>query len=226
MNNRLFLQNIQHNQNLAISFYLRNLSKLSDDAYINQSTTFLLIGHVQPEASTAPMGGSFYSQIEVAKYLRSKCRNCRILYKEHPGSLYTIIPGGAESLVGVSRSVAYYKNLLSLGVEFLSPEGNVISILKEHPRVIPVTITGSVAIEAPISIASPCIYFGEPYWSGYPGSIHYQRVDWSNIDNQFCAIRSKPDSLQQESIKWLTERASNCLPNIAGYNFISSDTFF
>ncbi|MDB4638767.1 hypothetical protein OAE87_01455 [bacterium] len=223
----LALHKIQVTQDNAIRFYLRNISPALDFSHHDNSPTFLLIGHVQPEASTSPMGGSFYSQIKVAQYLRSKCKQCRILFKEHPGSFYSILPGGNETLVGVSRSIFYYKELLSLGVEFIPVEGNVISILKEFPDLIPVTITGSVALEAPISIGSPCIYFGEPYWHGYPGSLYYKDVDWQNINDQFKAIRSNPKFLSTNSIQWLSTRASlNCLPNIMGYGISSQEIPF
>lgn len=223
----LALHQIQDDQDRAISFYLRNVAFSLNLTQQTESATFLLIGHVQPEASTAPMGGIYYSQIKVAQYLRSKCSNCRILYREHPGSFYSILPGGHETLVGVSRSVFYYKELLSLGIEFMPVGGNVISLLKEHPHLIPVTITGSVAIEAPVSIASPCIYFGEPYWHGFPGSLYYKNVDWLNINDQFKAFRSNPDLMTQNSIQWLSDRASlNCLPNIMGYGISSKEILF
>ena len=179
------LSHIQENQNSAIAFYLKNISSSTSLYQRRQSPTFILIGHLQPEATTAPLGGDFYSQIKVVEYLRSRCKDCRILYKEHPGSFYSLLPGCVETLVGVSRSVFYYKELLSLGVELISATGNVISLLKEYPHLIPVTITGSVAIEAPISVGSPCIYFGKYYWFGYPGSLYYKNVDWSNIQDQF-----------------------------------------
>lgn len=221
------LHRIHAIQRQAIRFYQNNIPPVLNFSKQGESPTFLLIGHVQPEASTAPMGGKFYSQIKVVQYLRSKSKNCKILYKEHPGSFYTLLPGGNETLVGVARSVDYYKELLSLGVEFLPVEGNVISLLREQKHLIPVTITGSVAIEAPVSISSPCIYFGEPYWHGYPGSIYYKDVDWSNIDEQFVSIRAKPSDLTQNSIDWLMNRASlSCLPNIMGYGISSNEICF
>ena len=223
----LALHHIQDTQDRAISFYLRNVDTFLNLTPQTDSVTFLLIGHVQPEASTSPMGVVFYSQIKVAQYIRSKCANCRIFYREHPGSFYSILPGGHETLVGISRSIFYYKELLSLGVQFMPVGGNVISLLKRYPHLIPVTITGSVALEAPVSVASPCIYFGEPYWQGFPGSIHYKNVNWLNIAEQFKAIRSSPDILTHASIQWLEERASlNCVPNTMGYGISSKEILF
>ena len=221
------LRYIQDTQDKAVEFYLNNITPSSSLANQSKAPIFILIGHVQPEASTSPMGGGFYCQLRVAEYLRSKYPQSRIYYKEHPGSFYTITPGGSESLVGISRNVTYYKRLLSLGVNFLPVEGNVISLLKQCPHLIPVTITGSVAVEAPISIAAPCIYFGEPYWLGYPGSFYHKDVDWPNITEQFNHTRSNSESLLQNSTKWLSNRASfSCLPNIMGYGISSKEIAF
>ncbi|MGO7134360.1 hypothetical protein [Rhizobium leguminosarum] len=148
----------------------------------------LLYAHYQPEASTFPEGGSFSDHLDVVLAIRRAGYSGKILYKEHPGSwiYYSKITG--FSLVGIARSVEYYHQLEALGCVFLQPRfrpGNAMM-----RQVLPVTITGSIAVERSLTGWRTCCA-GVPWFKHAPGV--------TGIDDCFG-----PDGIFYDPEKWRT----------------------
>jgi len=75
--------------------------------------------------------------------------------------------------------IKYYKNILSLNSIFL-PENFNIFHTSSLENILPITISGSIAIERSIA-GYKTIYFGYPWWAGLPGTIHINEI--KNLSN-------------------------------------------
>ena len=148
----------------------------------------LLYAHYQPEASTFPEGGSFSDHLDVVLAIRKAGYSGKILYKEHPGSwiYYSKITG--FSLVGIARSVEYYHQLEALGCVFLQPRFRPGDAMMR--QVLPVTITGSIAVERSLTGWRTCCA-GVPWFKHAPGV--------TGIDDCFG-----PDGIFYDPEKWRT----------------------
>ena len=148
----------------------------------------LIAAHYQPEASSFPEGNNYNSHIDIILALRKKKYTSKILYKEHFGSfLYTDSIVGLTK-VGISRSESYINILKNLGCVFL-PVNFILSVNNNSNWYLPITITGTIAIERALA-GLHTIYSGEPWYKGMPGTIHLDDIksleqiplNWINYD--------------------------------------------
>lgn len=137
--------------------------------------TLLLAAHYQPEASSYPEGGDFHNHIDLVIRLRSLGYQGPILYKEHPGSMHYAYPIIHQTRVGMARSVAYYQRLEELGCVFVDPEAPVPIDSEFNRHCVPVTISGSIALERAL-LGMKTIVSGHPWYKGLPGTIHIDTV--------------------------------------------------
>ncbi len=131
---------------------------------------FLIMAHLQPEATSFPEGGDWHNFIDITVELRKKFPEFPILYKEHPASFYFSFLS-RNSNVGIMRSPAYYNQLRQLGCVFVDEA----QYNMQDPLVIPVTISGSVTLERSLK-GLPTIVMGEPWYKGIPGMLRLEDV--------------------------------------------------
>lgn len=217
------LLEVINQQKLAIDYYNCHIADLSNVCLETKSPNFLICAHFQPEASTAPLGGEYFNHLNIVEDLRIQYPDCLILYKEHPGSFYYNLPGGEMTMVGIARSIHYYKFLKELGVIFVNPHVNALRLLSVYKQLIPVSITGSICLEAALFVSSPGLYYGEPYWKGYPGAVSCKTHNISEAVDQRQFLMSEPSNLFHICKTWLLNTAiTSGLPNVPGFGISSS----
>ena len=225
ISNHIFNLNYFRDYNLFERFYLLWTQKNYLDLYkknvqknlkiINSiDNPFLVIyAHHQPEASTAPEGGDFTSHIDLIIELRVKGYVNKIFYKEHPiESCYLSVDGSGKifdiTKAGLHKSPQYFKNLKFLNCELLPPNFRIDYNKKTLKSFVPVTITGSIALERSL-LGLKTIVFGNPWYKNAPGIIHIDNIDSLSKINKNWAIPDK--AIEVETIKWLKEIMNNKL---------------
>ena len=115
--------------------------------------------HMQPEATTSPMGGIFVDQYyAILMIARSMPENVKVLIKEHP----------AQQLW--RRSANFYRILdAEPNVEFVDLKENSFQLIEKSLAV--ATITGTVGWEA-LFLKKPVILFGNIFYKHLPGVIN------------------------------------------------------
>jgi hypothetical protein len=204
-------------QKKAIFYYLSKV--VNDPSLLNcwsgeAKPIPLIAAHFQPEATSFPEGGEFSNHIDIVVKLRQHGYQGMILYKEHPGSFMYHSRVVGATRVGMSRSVNYYKKLLALGCVFLSPDFNLSVIPQDSFWFVPVTITGSVAIERSLFGLST-IVAGHPWYSGLPGVVDFSNTD--DLENVLNVTRTKSLEIEEASFAYLdTILSYKTIVNIAG----------
>lgn len=161
---------------------------------------FAIAAHFQPEVSTFPEGGEYYNFVDVVLKIRSIGIETPIIYKEHPAMFY--LGAKYENKLfqsfrgGCARSIDYYRQLQSLGVIFVDKNFNLIN----NECILPVTITGSIAIERSL-IGLKTVAMGYPYFMGLPGLISLE--DAAELLKSDVSI-NYDESISIESKRFLT----------------------
>ena len=135
----------------------------------------LIAAHQQPEATSFPEGNEYYNYISIVMALRGKKYESQILYKEHPANYNYICKIVGLTKVGTCRSVDYLKILQDLDCVFLPGSFN-LSIDNDNHWYVPVTITGTIAIERSLA-GLHTIYTGNPWYKGLPGTVYIGDLD-------------------------------------------------
>lgn len=160
---------------------------------LKKNAPYLLIAaHHQPEATSFPEGNNYNSHIDIVLALKKKKYKSKILYKEHFGSFHYVNRIVGLTKIGISRSENYINILKSLGCFFLPVSFN-LSADERSNWYLPVTITGTIAVERALA-GLHTIYSGEPWYKGMPGTINLKNIK----------------SLEQIPLDWV-----NCNPEIA-----------
>lgn len=152
---------------------------------------FLIMAHLQPEATSFPEGGEWHNFIDIVVELKKKFPEMAILYKEHPASFYFSLLS-RNSNVGIMRSPSYYGLLRQLGCIFVDENYHDLhGSLAVH-----VTISGSVTLERSLQ-GLPTVVMGEPWYKGVPGMLRLENVTNLNFPLTFS------NSIQSEAISFL-----------------------
>ena len=184
----------------AISYY-RNLQKAHSSSINNilESNSRgklipLIVAHFQPESTTFPEGGRLHNHLDIVVELRAKGVIGPIFYKEHP-IIFASILGDQLSKSGVSRSKQYYDSLIALGCFFVSDDYNLLNF----DTALPITITGSIAIERGVR-GLPTVVVGPAWYRGLPGTLTLdQFIDKILTGGNLCSHD------QEDSIKFLQQ---------------------
>lgn len=153
---------------LKSSISLNELRKIKNYIYVPL--------HYQPEATTAPLGGFFSDQIYMLEKLRSTLpSNIALVVKEH----YSQFSGALDGYRG--RYLEYWDKINELENTHVvplecDPKGLIVDSLGVA------TVTGTSGWEA-IQYGKKCIVFGEPWYSSYPGVVHYDEDFERNLLN-------------------------------------------
>lgn len=174
--------------------YLKKLSKIiiSDKDIqvlkLNKKPKLLIAAHMQPEATSFPEGNKYSNHIDIVMVIRNKKYKSEIVYKEHFSTYDYLCNILGLTKVGISRSTTYLELLKKYGCIFLPSTYN-LSISRDYNWYVPVTITGTIALERAL-VGLTTIYTGVPWYKGMPGTIYIDDIDsleeipleWTNPD--------------------------------------------
>lgn len=178
--NDYYLRNIKQiiQQRSALIFMKRNIA---DQATISRVLTkntpkLLIAAHFQPEATSFPEGWEFANHIDLVLKLRSLGNKEIILYKEHYASeLYSDLITNQLTRVGMSRSENYFKQLQKMDCIFIAKNFNLATTNPFFETFLPVTITGSIAIERSLQ-GLHTIVAGYPWFKNLPGVLPLSEI--------------------------------------------------
>lgn len=166
-----------NNQKKALDFYLDNIDNNAESNILAQNTISLLIAaHYQPEATTFPEGGWLNNYIDQIIRIRLLGYKDIIYFKEHPGSFLYSDKIVGLTRVGVFRSVDFYKSLLAMGCVFLHPNISIGSLSKISDKILPITMTGTIALERSL-LGKKTIITGYPWYKGLPGTYELKHLN-------------------------------------------------
>lgn len=175
----------------ALDFMKRNLleERSLDSLSFKKISKLLIAAHYQPEATSFPEGGEFGNHIDIVLQLRALgCRDT-IFYKEHKSSLL-FVQDGQPTGVGMYRSREYFQQLLQLDCTFIPVDFNLSVSNPLADTFLPVTITGSIAIERSLA-GLHTIVAGYPWFKDMPGVLKLSEIESLAI--------LKPEWLKQDA---------------------------
>lgn len=199
--------------------FIKNLSKeiiskkQIDNFRLRKKPLLLIAAHQQPEATSFPEGDKYYNYIHIIMALRSKNYEDEILYKEHMANYNYLCKIVGLTKVGTCRSIDYLKILKNLGCLFL-PTGFNLSIINDNEWYVPVTITGTIAIERSL-VGLHTIYTGNPWYKGLPGTIHIDEIE--SLDSIPINWAKPNEIVAKEAMYFLNNILNNkTLANLSG----------
>lgn len=130
----------------------------------------LIAAHYQPEATSFPEGGQMHNHYDIMVKLRSIGYQAPVVYKEHIGSYLYYSRLIHQTRVGMNRSESYYRRLEELGCLFMDPRKTFRLDDEANQWVIPLTITGTMAIERSLA-GLKTLVSGKPWYRRMPGTI-------------------------------------------------------
>ena len=170
--------NVLKNQKDFLAYYNKVKYSISDSInFINNNVNKIVIAaHYQPEATTFPEGNQYSNHIEIILTLRKIGFSGIISYKEHPASWMYYDDFIGLTRVGIYRSKRYIEILEELNIKILHEKTDLKLSNKFKYNYIPVTITGTIAIERSLA-GLHTIVAGEPWYKGMPGVINLKTID-------------------------------------------------
>lgn len=171
------------NASRALRFYEKNAS---DDLPDNNSLVLFL--HLQPEASTMPMGGVFADQLLVLDLILAALpEGMNVYVKEHPFMFEALAQDRHE------RSVAFYAHMLKdPRVRFVKRSVNSKILIKNAKFV--ASIVGSISWEA-MRAGKPCITFGWAWFSSCESCFTVDSVESLKNAFEVASIKSRDNVL-------------------------------
>lgn len=162
---------------------LKRFSKFEVDPVLSKRYLFFAL-HLQPEATTLPLGGDYANQLLAISLISSCLPDDVLLYvKEHPA--YWSNKNRIES-ISESRSKSFYESIVSLPNVRLVNHGVSSSVLLKDCLGV-VTVTGTVGFES-IFQGKPVMIFGSTYYENYPGVYRIKtREECLEALNKICS---------------------------------------
>lgn len=160
---------------------LRFLEQNASDELPDRNSLILFL-HLQPEASTMPMGGVFADQLLVLDLILAALpKGMNVYIKEHPFMFETL---GQERH---ERSVEFYAHMLKDSrVRFVKRSVSSAVLIKQAGFV--ASIAGSISWEA-MRAGKPCIIFGWAWFAECQSCFTVDSVD--SLKEAFLAASSK-----------------------------------
>jgi hypothetical protein len=137
--------------------------------------------HLQPELTTAALGGVFNDQLDALERLANIIPENWLIYaKENPKQ-------GCEQ-----RGPEFFHRIKAMAkVRYLAKETNTVSLLK-HCRFV-ATVTGTAGWEAILG-GKPCLVFGLAWYASMPGVIRYSAT--TSIDEILSHQPTRADKIK------------------------------
>ena len=165
----------------------------------------LLAAHYQPEATSFPEGGHLHNHFDILVRLRALGYEGPVIYKEHIASYLYYSPFIHQTRVGINRSETYYRRLEDLGCVFADPAEVVDLGVETNHRIIPITITGTMAIERSLAGLTTLVA-GHPWYAGMPGTISLDTM--TSIDGAIIEP-SRWTGVAEQASRFLSETLSH-----------------
>ena len=176
--------------------FLRKIEKLEDKNSRCKSGErnkqyFYFPLHMQPEATTLPLGGWFCNQYIAIKMV-SRClpKGTYLIVKEHP--MYWKRKSGYDSFETIreARDIDFYKKIIRLkNVRLISHSVDSLELINQCAGI--VTITGTAGFEAFIN-KKPVLYFGNIPYNEFPNAYKIKTVEDCRIAlNEITAGRNR-----------------------------------
>lgn len=183
---------VMRTQSNAVAYYREQcISKERALASEEPACLPVVYAHLQPEATTFPDGADYHDHIRVVMALRRLGYDGKIIYQEHRASFKFTGPMVGPTRAGAFRSIAYYKALEELGCVFVAP-GAINSLEPEIcNKVLPISITGSIALERALN-GLPAIIAGKPWFKGVPNVYEIDNFPSSRNFADFFRVDSEP----------------------------------
>lgn len=191
------------NQKRALEFLSSQIK--NEERSKSDKLKLLILAHYQPEATSFPEGHELWNHIDIAFKLRELGYKETIYYKEHLANRIYFTEFGA-SQVGSYRDIEYYKSLIKLNCEFIIDTKTHKYGGANCEYFIPVTITGTVAVERALN-GLHTIITGHPWYKGMPGVIHIDEINCINNLPQKYLTRS--DEISNSALNFLNNILSN-----------------
>lgn len=191
------------NQKRALDFLNSNFSIV--EIPNSHKLELLILAHYQPEATSFPEGHKLWNHIDIAFKLRQMGYNQTIYYKEHLANQIYFTDFG-PSQVGSYRDIEYYKCLSKLNCKFIKDSSNHKYGGANCEKFLPVTITGTVAVERALN-GYHTIITGYPWYKGMPGIIHIDEVE--NINNLPKKYLTRNDEIANAALIFLNNVLNN-----------------
>jgi hypothetical protein len=177
--------------------YLTLYNRHSSDWSRQIQPGFVFYSQFEPEATTVPEGGAHYSTIECINQLKYRYPSIPIYYKEHPAIELAYDSNKQPTNVGIARNKEYFSHLKETNCTLLPMDARFSLNCLRRYRLIPVSITGTIVLQAALSGISS-VYFGNPWYKFYCNKIpafcfdeyrEYSTLLESNADN--CSLLFK-----------------------------------
>lgn len=203
-------------QKRALSYLSRSIKKecyFKSRYEVANSIVLIIAAHNQPEATSYTEGGDWGNHIDIALEIYRLGYKGVLAYKEHKAiSLY--LEGKAPTRVGMARSIDYYEALKAVGCEFVDYDMNLSVDPLENYWYLPITITGTIAIERSLA-GFHTIVTGQPWYKGLPGVLHISEIDSLETINPDWVLPNK--KLAQAAYDFMTKLLNNkTLTNLPG----------
>jgi hypothetical protein len=191
------------NQKRALDFLNSNLSIV--DVSNSHNLKLLILAHYQPEATSFPEGHKLWNHIDIAFKLRQLGYEHTIYYKEHLANRIYFTSFG-PSQVGSYRDIGYYKSLTKLNCKFIKDTSTYKYGGANCEKFLPVTITGTVAVERALN-GLHTIITGHPWYKGMPGVIHIDDIELINqLPKNYL---TKNDQIADAALNFLNNMLTN-----------------
>ena len=210
------LKQMTQQKNAIIYYKMRQVSKRELKKH-KDNISLLIAAHYQPEATSFPEGGTMYNHIDIVFELRSKGFTGNIFYKEHPGSFLYSEENFGPTRVGQYRSIEYYQQLEKLGCILIDSHFELSLEKDQNHWYLPVTITGSIALERG-QAGFHTIITGYPWYKGLPGTINLSDI------NSLASINSSWVTENKEISKKAYSFLRNLLNNKTVFNGLGIGT--
>lgn len=158
--------------NLKSKKLLNFASKRAEEPDLTKKYIFFPL-HLQPEATTLPMGGKLIDQLLIIDFIRKYLPKGVLLYvKEHPA--YWMMNNRYES-VKESRNKNFYSTIAKFSnVKLIKHNFDSLDLLDNSLGV--VTINGSIAMEAAFKFKR-VLMFGKVIYNTLPNVLHVKNSD-------------------------------------------------
>jgi hypothetical protein len=159
----------QRRKALLVAFNSRKISQ-----WVDRDFVFFPL-HYEPERTTVPEGGKYFSQFDALTQLRRLVPlDIPIIVKEHYSQFSDTLQGH------IGRSPNFYRALMALkNVLLIDTQEDTVALIR-HSSLVAV-ITGTVGFEA-ATMGIPTLVFGHPWYSGVPGTTRFhERLTYNEL---------------------------------------------
>mgnify|MGYP007086241452 CR=1 FL=1 len=160
----------------------------------------VIMAHYQPEATSYAEAGLASNHIDVVAMIRALGWTGPIVYREHPAQWAGRRP---SRHAGSARTATYYEDLRDLGCIFLSSQVRLDATWLESHRLVPLTMTGSIAIERSVG-GHRTLVSGYPWYRGLPGTERLDHRSLAEAENLLVQSQAVADA----SVSFLRDRLS------------------